>query len=786
MSFFGLEIAKRGLFAQQGALHTTGHNIANANTEGYTRQRVNMEATPAFPYPSLVNHTSAGQIGTGVMVGEIQRLRERYLDNQLWTGHKYLGEWEAKFDILSKIETIMNEPSDHGLQNTMDAFWKSWQDLSVNPEDKAARETVRQKGIELTEMFAHLSRSLKDLQDSVDRKIEVTADTINKYAIELRELNRKISDLVPHGYVPNDLYDQRDLLLDKLSKITDIRVEHMKDANGKENGMIKVDLVGVGPGSPPTNFTLVDGRDDVFGPTDPVLEVKKDAGGWNSIVGKRGGSIALSFSEGELGALFELRGVPRTVEDFSSIVKGLKADAILPVAVSKNQTPSDSVLEEGDQLTIKFSRELMHTDEQLKKIQDEVDAKFGAGVFKVETNDYRTFTLTVQAGKTINPAGKTLSFGTDTLVNVEGDTNASNIDFTFSDPSAPSINSVNVISAASNDKKLVSGDKIVITFDQALEPDPGPKDALTNALNIAFPPNGADNFGIVRKDDKTYELKVKDPAAPTDPPLTVNLGNGVNITLNEGDLKDVDGTSNNAITFVLSDSPAVVTSSVPMKGIVDGTIAAYQDRINSLALEMAHYMNLVHTKTASGTGKAYDLDMIAGKSTEPVPFFVSKKDPTKPPENAADIEVNPAIIASINKIAAATDPNKKSTGTSFKGDGSNAAAIAALKFMKVDFLSTSPNSYGSVAESTSFDDFTRSIIAKLGIETAAAKNFQGNSESVIQQVVNQRESISGVSLDEEMSNMIKFQHAYNASARMITAVDEMLDKIINGTGLVGR
>lgn len=146
-TFHGIEVSKRGLFAQQSALNTTGHNIANANTEGYTRQRVNMQATTGLPYVGLNTSVEPGLLGTGVNVVGIQRIREEFLDVQLRSENKHFGYWEAKSDGLLKIETIMNEPSDTGLQKVMDQFWQSWQDLSQHPETASTRAVVLQRGL---------------------------------------------------------------------------------------------------------------------------------------------------------------------------------------------------------------------------------------------------------------------------------------------------------------------------------------------------------------------------------------------------------------------------------------------------------------------------------------------------------------------------------------------------------------------------------------------------------------------------------------------------------------
>jgi flagellar hook-associated protein 1 len=134
--------------------------------------------------------------------------------------------------------------------------------------------------------------------------------------------------------------------------------------------------------------------------------------------------------------------------------------------------------------------------------------------------------------------------------------------------------------------------------------------------------------------------------------------------------------------------------------------------------------------------------------------------------------VNPEIIKSLNLIAAA---NEETPGQSSTGNGKNAQDIANIK-------STSLSFSGSTSTA---DDFYRNIIGQLGVDSQEAQRMQDNSDVIIQQVENRRQSVSGVSLDEEMTNMIRFQQAYNAAARVVTVMDQCLDKVINGMGRAG-
>lgn len=160
-TFQGLELSKRALFAQQSALYTTGHNISNVNTNGYSRQRVEFNATNPFPVPSRVMPNIPGQLGTGVEAGIVERIRNHFLDTQYRSETSRHEYWNTKQDGLERLESLLNEPSDSGLSKTMDQFWQSLQDLSKDPEDGGTRSVVGERGLALAETFNYLSKSMQ-------------------------------------------------------------------------------------------------------------------------------------------------------------------------------------------------------------------------------------------------------------------------------------------------------------------------------------------------------------------------------------------------------------------------------------------------------------------------------------------------------------------------------------------------------------------------------------------------------------------------------------------------
>ncbi|WP_130859691.1 flagellar hook-associated protein FlgK [Gracilibacillus phocaeensis] len=269
-TFNGLQVAKRALHTQQSALYTTGHNIANTNTEGYTRQRVNMQ--PTAPYPSMGRNRAEipGQVGSGVEAGSIERVRDSFIDKQYRQENAKVGFYDTRADMMSKMEAILNEPTDEGLSAIIGQFWQSLQDLSVNPEDAGARVVVKERANAVAESFQYVHTSLEQVRTNFQNEIGVDNTKVNSLVDQINQLNAQINNVEPHGYLPNDLYDERDRLVDELSSYVDIKVDYRKssgDPSPMAQGIATITLVTDqdnienGEGEP---ITLVDGSEGVI------------------------------------------------------------------------------------------------------------------------------------------------------------------------------------------------------------------------------------------------------------------------------------------------------------------------------------------------------------------------------------------------------------------------------------------------------------------------------------------------------------------------------------------
>ncbi|MDF2958971.1 MAG: flgK [Paenibacillus sp.] len=524
-TFSGIEISKRALFTQQEALTTTGHNVANANTRGYSRQVVNMVASKPAEAIGLQRSTVPGQMGQGVEFTSITRVRESFLDSQYYNESKTSGEWNVRQDTLDKLEAIINEPSDTGVRQVVQNFWNAWQELSKAPDNLTARAVVKESAIAMADAFNHTSTQLSNLTSDLTDNINVKTTFINSTSQQIAALNNEIYRIEGLGNNANDLRDQRNVLLDDLSKTINISV--VEDANG-----YRVSMGGQ---------VLVDG----FNVSSTVTA--------ESLEGSFGGDL----SSGEVYGMIYSR----------------------------------------DRLVASYRNEL------------------------------------------------------DTMV-----------------------------------RTMVEGD-----------------------VKVTLPVGAVVPEGTVIG-NKTYTGSVE---ART--------------------LKDTDARE------------------VTVKGF------------NGL-----HKLGYVLNN---------------GKFAMGADFFVSDGAGF----SAATIKVNPTIENNVSNIAASlrtyVDP-ADNVEKVVRGNNDMSLLLMGLRDKPFNF---DPTGSGAVVlKDGTVDEFFRAVVGQLGVQGQEAQRQATNQQVLVEQVEARRQSVSGVSMDEEMANMIKFQHAYNAAARAMTSYDEILDKVINSMGVVGR
>lgn len=288
-SFAGIEIGKRSLMAQSQAISTAGHNISNADTEGYSRQRVQLRQFDPIYRPDLTRAETPGQIGQGVSIESITRVRDELLDSQITAQANQESYWSTREKYYVMIEQIYNEPEDISIRSNMDKFWSSWQELSLYPESQAARQSIVTRGESLVNSIKQRFNSLEGIGTLLNGDIKATVDQVNTYANQIAQLNIEIVRSKAMGDNPNDLLDRRDLMVEKLSSLANITT----DQRDSDEFMVHID-----------GKVLVQGGNaralDVVSPT--------DNNSYNKVVWADTRDDAF-ISGGSLGALIELRDV---------------------------------------------------------------------------------------------------------------------------------------------------------------------------------------------------------------------------------------------------------------------------------------------------------------------------------------------------------------------------------------------------------------------------------------------------------------------------------------------
>jgi flagellar hook-associated protein 1 len=282
-AYTGLQTALRGLEANQAGIDTTGHNIANANTAGYTRQSADFTESPALTIPAFSNVTGAGvQLGQGVDVTTISRIRDQFLDIQYRAQNSNSSNAQTQASVLGDVQTAVDEPSSNGISAALSQFWGAWSALGNSPTSPAAQQAVVSAGQSLAQTFNAVDNQMSTVQTQAAAQfttLTAAGGQVNQYASQIAALNTQISQATQAGQSPNDLLDQRDELLDKLSGMAQISVT--TQANG-------TDTVMFGDASSPL----------VSGATVNWPQTITSAAG-----GQLGSLLSLSSSTGQIGTL---------------------------------------------------------------------------------------------------------------------------------------------------------------------------------------------------------------------------------------------------------------------------------------------------------------------------------------------------------------------------------------------------------------------------------------------------------------------------------------------------
>lgn len=232
-----LNIGVRSLLTQQSGIATAGHNIANIETEGYSRQEVQTESAAVQPDGT----------GGGVKRGIPRRVFDRFTSRKIIQEESNSAIYDAREQFLNKIEIVFNEMDDAGLHRSLNEFWDSWSFLANEPESNVARERLVTRSDALTHRFRAMNSELRGLRTEANSRVAGVVAQVNTIVSQIADLNRQITSYELTDRTANDTRDQRQLLLENLAKLVDVQWLE------GERGDMKVSVGRTG-------WTLVNGR----------------------------------------------------------------------------------------------------------------------------------------------------------------------------------------------------------------------------------------------------------------------------------------------------------------------------------------------------------------------------------------------------------------------------------------------------------------------------------------------------------------------------------------------
>ncbi|MBD9565835.1 flagellar hook-associated protein FlgK [Pseudomonas sp. PDM09] len=681
-----LNIGMSGLAAGQSALMTTGNNIANADTAGYSRQQT-VQGTKAS------NQFGNVYIGTGTTLADVRRVYNSYLDAQLQTTTSLNSDSAAYAGQISPLDKLLSD-SGTGLNGALTKFFASVQNVNAKPGDDASRQLLLSDAQALSNRFNSISSQLTQQNANVNGNLADMADQINKLAATVAQLNQKISEVSKAGGQPNDLLDARNETVRQLSTFTGAQVME-RDGN--------------------LDIYLGSGQPLVMGSTASKLEVvpSKDDPSRSAIQLNRGSStidITSVMTGGEMGGLLRYRS---TVLDPAMNELGRVA---LVVADQMNSIQAQGIDKNGD-----FGSNLFNSINSAAQMAQRsvatVGNSAGSGNFEVSIedsgkltiNDYKvTFTSATNYTVQRLPEGTAMgAFSTLTTpppvidgfsMKLTGGTAAAGDTFKIT----PTRNAATTIKTEMTDSKRL---------------------AIAAPLGAAIAPGGSGTLTIPASGQPTLTTKfdIYDTAT------TTTIQNGLKTST---PVKIVFGAAGGTTqTYQMLDAKGNPLSS--------GTIVPGQNNTLSLTIPL--------------------VDASGAAINDPGPPVVQRT-----------VSFDMTVAGSPGQ-GSAINVSLSQPGTL---DNRNGTALAGLQTRQT--VDT-----GSASKGISLTDAYGKLVEGVGAKAAQGKLDSAATEAILANAKGARDSLSGVDLDEETGNLVKYQQYYTASSQIIKAAQEIFSTLIN-------
>jgi len=702
-----LDIGRWALFGNQAAIETTGNNVANANTPGYTRRTVRFEEKPSIDY-------RPGQIGMGVEATEVIRHFDMFIEAQYHDMASMRERYDELWSDLKSVDSLFNESNEYGLNASMDQFFGYWQDLSLRPDDYPSRESLISHTQNMISMFNSMDADMQTMQNMAADAAAAEVDEINELIQSIAAINKQInSHDIPGVNNANQMLDERDRLVRELGTKIDLTVLDKGGANSAASNVMSVGddwaLVTT------SGKTLVQGTE--------YFEIKYE--------GPQTFSSLTSTSTFDGDIQFDGESAYEyTIQMLSdgSVSSGAGA-ATFRVSLDGGQTWLKDA--DGNQRVFNARPESMKVDVEGVEIWfDNATQPLSAGdEFTVVPKNGVYWYRTTSDKENITPQIR--GDGTDDPMRLVGGKLTALLNF---------------------------ADQYVGAYRDKL-------DAVSEAMIWEVNRLHSQGAGLSMISDTIGSYSVSDPnlALGSDSSglhWSTRLESG-NVSVYMFDA-DQNHTLSCASCQMLDFDPVApgIQNFDPDQHTLEDVRAAF-DAIDHLNASIEN--NQLRLTTDDGYQVGFGADtsgLLAGLGINT--FFSGT--------GVNDIGINSDILYDSKRLNAG---HINGAGEYNSGDNGTALDIANLKTKEVTITSSF-----HAGSNQSILEYYSGIVSRVGADTAGAEFSFNYYKSLSDDLEMQQQAISGVNLDEEMSNLIKYQHSYRAAAKLITTADEMLQTIL--------
>lgn len=735
--FDGMRISSSGLRVHSVLEEVVGQNIANASNEGYSRQKVTVNSLGSVITGNLI-------FGQGVQATQIERVRDELLDTQLRASSSDAATYSYKLSWLQKIQSLFNEPSDNGINAALSQFWTSWSQLAADPENLATRSTVMSRTGDLTNLLNTTSGKLSQYTQELDGELQQQVNDINTQMAQIAKLNADIFHIEAGRTVKaNELRDERDACIDKLA--ADAGIQTREDVNG----MINITIAGhLGVSGDKVEKLVV--KSDIVDPSHKVVV-------WEN--GDRLGAV----TSGKLSAILDLRddvlggyqgdldtlasALISKVNELYSTGTGLQPQKLLEsnlgyeaLGVTKATAPLNlveagksgaihiSFYDANDKL-VRSQAIVIDSSDSLNDIAEKLDAIPGlnATVLNDDTHEGR------------------LSLSLDTL---SGENTLGEVGFTVTNPVAGYDTSgvLNLLGFSQTDKSTNTGSTAPVLTSRDLT-------ELQQELGVG---NVADVRSHALNLSGTFTINAYETATETPPYTDGNRVSQWAIHVDSSDSIDDIMDKVNALTtqYGLSMSFNAVTNKLEL------TSTAKTDDAGNIMNGGTHTVRLAFINGYQYPAVTNDRppEGYTGRGDNTGLFGKLQCNTLLQGSSAADIALDVSIV----------NPSQIHAGYSLSpGDNALALALTNLQYASVvgDSKSTFSENYGDT-------------VSRIGNEVSLTQNLSDNEAAMLEGFKAERDSVSGVNLDEELANMIQYQKSYEANARALSTFSQLADELL--------